>query len=199
MAQVLVKGPEYRYHDLRPDGRTAACGRAQAGRDGWYVEERSVPHSGRCGHCYNMEISARNRKQHEAEKEQYRLQRSQRKTTRLQRVSSPAGSAEGGVFGLPDPRLQRHFSVLGLVACADGQKVMVGHGAHAEIDDLPPGEAGIQEMAARIARHYGTMYGDPEATWRLLRLWEHNLAGETVGVIEIGDMDKLDEELGRSS
>jgi hypothetical protein len=98
---------------------------------------------------------------------------------------------------LLDLARQRRFSVLGLVACADGQKVMVGHGAHAE--DLPEGEAGIQEMAARIAKHYGTMYGDPAATWRLLRLWEHNLAGETVGAIEIGDMDKLDEELGKSS
>ncbi|WP_322489323.1 hypothetical protein [Chloroflexus sp.] len=99
---------------------------------------------------------------------------------------------------LPNLADQRHFSVLGLLVCADGQKVMVGHGAHAHRDDLPAGEAGIHEMAARIARHYGTMYGDPAATWRLLRLWEHNLDSETIGVLAIGDMDTIGAELAET-
>ena len=98
---------------------------------------------------------------------------------------------------LPNLADQRRFTVLGLIACADGQKIMVGEGAHA--DDLPAGEDGIQEMADRICKHYGEMYGDPTATWRLLRLWEHGTNNETTGVLEIGDMERLEAELAERS
>jgi len=107
-------------------------------------------------------------------------------------VRRPTDDAEAE---LPDLTQQRRFLFLGLLVCASGKKVMIGEGAHADLTDLPAGEAGVLEMVARVGRHYGTMYDDPGATWRLLRVWEHSLAGETLHVLEIGDMDTLNAEL----
>ncbi len=65
----------------------------------------------------------------------------------------------------------RQFSILGSLAAGD-REVMVGHGAHA--DDLPPDDAGLLEIADRVRRHYGDMYGDAHAQWIELHIWEHD-------------------------
>lgn len=53
---ILIKGPHYRYHEVREDG-TALCGRARAGEKGWTLQPRSpAQHTGRCGHCYNVQV-----------------------------------------------------------------------------------------------------------------------------------------------
>jgi hypothetical protein len=69
----------------------------------------------------------------------------------------------------PDPFDYRWFAVFGTLNVA-GKQVYINHGAHA--DELPEGDAGKQEIAERLRKHYAELYEDPGAAWAELTVEE---------------------------
>ena len=67
----------------------------------------------------------------------------------------------------------RRFTFSGILTAGE-QEVKIAQGVHA--DDLPEGDAGKHEIVERVRRHYGEMYGDPDARWKEFLLSE-NLPG----------------------
>ena len=70
---------------------------------------------------------------------------------------------------MSDPFAYRWFTVRGTLV-ANGREIRVGEGAHA--DDLPKGEAGKEEIAERVRKHYAARYDDAAAHWRDLDVYE---------------------------